>query len=362
MAAELRRRHLHRVAGARARLLEIERDALALRGRAAPAARTARGSRCRSSARQVADGEQMLHQLASRLTIVPTPWSVSSSISSEWCTRPSMMWAKPTPCSTASAQALQLGDHALADAVVLDPLAQLGGGQALDQACVSSVRVLEQAGHGGQIDDLLRLHRDRDRPRRLVGIDVVGLARRHWRRRSRSTGVSPSSSRRWISSARTSVTLPTKPSAGSRRRDGQQPGILARHADRDRLVAGLAVDRRDEVAVDLADQHHADDLERLRVGDAKAVAELRLLADAAQHRVDLRPAAVDQHAAHADAAQQQHVLRQREVGLACRSPRRRASPRPTCRRTGGCRAAPRRGRARFRRSDDRHDVLLFSLM
>ena len=130
------------------------------------------------------------------------------------------------------------------------------------------------------------------------------------------TGVSPSSSRRWISSARTCVTLPTKPSAGSRRRDRQQPGVLARHADRDRLVAGLAVDRRDEVAVDLADQHHADDLERLGVGDAKAVLELRLLADAAKHRVDLRPAAMDEHAAHADAAQQQHVLRQREVGLA----------------------------------------------
>ena len=70
---------------------------------------------------------------------------------------------------------------------------------------------------------------------------------------------------------------------------------------------------RDEVAVDLADQHHADDLERLGVGDAQPVPELRLLADPAQHRVDLRAAAMDQHAAHADAAQQQHVLRQRPV-------------------------------------------------
>ena len=44
--------------------------------------------------------------------------------------------------------------------------------------------------------------------------------------------------------------------------------------------------------------------------------ELRLLADAAKHRVDLRAAAVDEHAAHADAAQQKHVLRERKVGLA----------------------------------------------
>ena len=102
---------------------------------------------------------------------------------------------------------------------------------------------------------------------------------------------------------------------GIRRGDRQQPRILARHADRDRLVAGLAVDRRDEVAVDLADQHHADDLERLGVGHAKPVLELRLLADAAKHRVDLRPAAMHQHAAHADAPQQQHVLREREVEL-----------------------------------------------
>ena len=36
--------------------------------------------------------------------------------------------------------------------------------------------VLEQAGRGGQIDDLLRLHRHRDRHRRLVGVDIVGLA------------------------------------------------------------------------------------------------------------------------------------------------------------------------------------------
>ena len=98
----------------------------------------------------------------------------------------------------------------------------------------------------------------------------------------------------------------------ARRRD-QQAAILARHADRDRIVARLAVDRGDEVAVDLADQHHPHDLERLGVGDAQAVAEFRLLAHPLHQRVDLRAAAMDEHAAHADAAQQQHVLGQRPV-------------------------------------------------
>src|SRR5690242_10084080 len=96
MPAQLRSRQLHRVARARARFLEVKRDALAferarvrlLRGRKNPI-------QIRSG--QVADRKQMLHQLFSRFTIVPTPWSVSSSMSSEWGTRPSMMCANSTP-------------------------------------------------------------------------------------------------------------------------------------------------------------------------------------------------------------------------------------------------------------------------
>ena len=55
--------------------------------------------------------------------------------------------------------------------------------------------------------------------------------------------------------------------------------------------------------------------QRLGIGDAKAVAEFRLLAHLLHQRVDLRPAAMDEHAAHADAAQQQHVLRQRAIEI-----------------------------------------------
>ncbi len=55
--------------------------------------------------------------------------------------------------------------------------------------------------------------------------------------------------------------------------------------------------------------------QRLGVGDAQAVLELGRLAHPLHQRVDLRAAAMDEDAAHADAAQQQHVLRQRAVEL-----------------------------------------------
>ncbi len=93
----------------------------------------------------------------------------------------------------------------------------------------------------------------------------------------------------------------------------QQAAILAGDRDRDRIVGRFLVDRRDQIAADLADQHHADQPQSLGVGDAQAVAELRLLADLLHHRVDLRAAAMDEHAADADASQQQDVLGERAV-------------------------------------------------
>ena len=64
------------------------------------------------------------------VTMVPMPSSVSTSISKACGTRPSMMWAEPTPPSTASAQARSLGIMPARHAFVLDPLAKLGRGQA----------------------------------------------------------------------------------------------------------------------------------------------------------------------------------------------------------------------------------------
>src|SRR5439155_8550317 len=79
---------------------------------------------------------------------------------------------------------------------------------------------------------------------------------------------------------------------------------LAREPDRERAVP---VDRRDDLPVDLADQHHAGDVERLGIGDAQTVAELRLLAQPCQQLADLRSATVDDDRTQADRPHQHHV-------------------------------------------------------
>ena len=90
------------------------------------------------------------------------------------------------------------------------------------------------------------------------------------------TGMNSSSIRPWITSGLISVTSPTKPSSGSRAVGPDQPGIDAADADG---VSAVHVDRRDELRVDLALEHHAGDVDGLGVGDAEAVDELGLLAE-----------------------------------------------------------------------------------
>ena len=96
-------------------------------------------------------------------------------------------------------------------------------------------------------------------------------------------------------------------------RDGaDQPGVLA--ADADGVVA-VQVDRRHELGVDLADQHHAGDVDGLGVGDPQAVTELGGLAQPFHQRADLRAAAVDDDGAHADEAHQHDVLGEQVEGV-----------------------------------------------
>ena len=64
----------------------------------------------------------------------------------------------------------------------------------------------------------------------------------------------------------------------------------------------------DDLAVDLADEHHAGDVDGLGVGDPQAVEELGLLAEALHQVADLRTAAVHDDRAHADRAHQHDVL------------------------------------------------------
>ena len=75
----------------------------------------------------------------------------------------------------------------------------------------------------------------------------------------------------------TTSTSPTKPSAASR---AMAVIMLASSPDRPTASEPWHVHGGDDLAVDLADEHHAGDLERLGVGDAHAVAELRHLARA----------------------------------------------------------------------------------
>jgi hypothetical protein len=67
------------------------------------------------------------------------------------------------------------------------------------------------------------------------------------------------------------------------------------------------IDPADDVAADLADQHHAGHVEGLGVGDPEAVPEPGLLAEASEEVADLGTTAVDDDRPQPDGAQQHDV-------------------------------------------------------
>ena len=144
-----------------------------------------------------------------------------------------------------------------------------------------------------------------------------------------TTGIRSSASSRSRIGGLTVSTSPTKPRSGSRAVARIRPASSPRQADGERAVD---VDGRHDVAVDLADQHHAGDVEGLGVGDPQAVAELGLLAEPGHQLADLRAAAVHDDRPHADRVH------------AARCPRRTARPAPgrpwRCRRTSRRRSCP----------------------
>ena len=91
-----------------------------------------------------------------------------------------------------------------------------------------------------------------------------------------------------------------------------QAGVLA--ADPDGVVA-VQVDRRDQLRVDLSDEHHAGDVDGLGIGDPQAVAELGGLAEALHQGADLRAAAMDDDGTHADESHQHDVLGEQLEGV-----------------------------------------------
>jgi hypothetical protein len=70
----------------------------------------------------------------------------------------------------------------------------------------------------------------------------------------------------------------------------------------------VLVDQPDELALHLADEHHAYDVHRRRRRDAQAAAELRLDAEPVEHRGDLRAATVHDHGLEAREPQEGDVL------------------------------------------------------
>ena len=90
----------------------------------------------------------------------------------------------------------------------------------------------------------------------------------------------------------------------------------------------MNVDRADDVAVDLADEHHPRDVERLGVGHPVPVAELGHLAEPRHERSDLGASAVHDDWEDPDRTEQDDVLgKALKASRLCRSaafPRARA--------------------------------------
>ena len=87
----------------------------------------------------------------------------------------------------------------------------------------------------------------------------------------------------------------------------EQVAVLARQAHRG---AAVLVDARDDVAVDVASEHHPRDVRGLLARDALARAELALDAQAVEHGGDLGAAAVDDDGADAGEPQERDVIRE----------------------------------------------------
>ena len=89
--------------------------------------------------------------------------------------------------------------------------------------------------------------------------------------------------------------------------DAKQRAVVAAEADRGLAVA---VDAQDDLRVDLADQHHLGDLDRVRVGYAQAADELDRQAQPVHVGGDVRAAAVHDDRVQPDVLEQHDVARE----------------------------------------------------
>ncbi len=188
-----------------------------------------------------------------------------------------------------------------------DLLHQLDGRDVTDQRR-RIVDVVQQTGHIGEIDDLLRAELGGDGTRGGVGVDVVRLTRR-------KVGADGRHDRDQILCEQPVDDLGVdlldvahEAERGVADLGLDQPAVLARQPDGERPVG---VDGRHDLAVHLADQDHGGDLECLGVGDPEPVEELGFLAETLHHVADLRAASMDDHRSDAERVQQHDVVGER---------------------------------------------------
>ena len=237
------------------------------------------------------------------ITIVPMPASVKISSRSTWAIRPSRMWARWTPLRTAW---VQLATFGIMPPAIVPSATSSSSSSAVDLADQAG-RVGDVAAEAldvGEVDQLLGADRLGDRAGDGVGVDVVGLAGlvaadRGDHRDELVVDQAVDHLGVDLGDVADEAELLV---AGGR---PDQPGVDAADADGE---AAVHVDRCHELRVDLALEHHPGDVDRLGVGDAQAVDELGLLAEAFHQLGDLRAAAVHDDRPHADEAHQHDVL------------------------------------------------------
>ena len=83
--------------------------------------------------------------------------------------------------------------------------------------------------------------------------------------------------------------------------------ILAAKADR---AAAFGIDEADDLLVDRTGQHHLHNFHGGPVGDSQAIRKRRFNAELAQHRADLRAAAMDDDGIDPGLFEQNHVARE----------------------------------------------------
>ena len=226
--------------------------------------------------------------------------------------RPSRMWARATPARSASTHDRILGIMPSESLPAASSRVEPGDVDVRDQRRLVGV-VLVEAGDVGEVHELLGLQRDRDRAGDGVGVHVVGLAgvvdADGGDHRDELLAGEALDDRRVDA---LDVAHEAEPRVAHR--DLDQAGVLAGEADR---VRAVLVERGDDLAVDLADERHAHDVDALGVGDPQAVDELGLLAEPAHEVADLRTAAVHDDRVHAHEAHEHDVLREevRERGI-----------------------------------------------